>query len=130
MSADVKVERVRDGAFVATVDGRRVPFQCVRDGARVWLHWEGVTYVLEDEEEGARGAQRGHAHGLEAPMPGRVIAVKVAPGQAVVKGEEVLVVEAMKMENALRAPRDGVVKAVSARVGEMVSPGTVLVELE
>ena len=42
-------------------------------------------------------------------MPGRVIAVKVAPGQAVVKGEEVLVVEAMKMENALRAPRDGVV---------------------
>ena len=41
-----------------------------------------------------------------------------------------LVVEAMKLENALRAPRDGVVKAVSARVGEMVSPGTVLVELE
>ncbi|HET8645384.1 MAG TPA: biotin/lipoyl-containing protein, partial [Vicinamibacteria bacterium] len=45
-------------------------------------------------------------------------------------GEELLVVEAMKMENALRAPRDGTVKSVAAKVGDMVSPGVVLVELE
>jgi biotin carboxyl carrier protein len=63
-------------------------------------------------------------------MPGKVLAVKVAPGQRVVKGEELLVVEAMKMENALRAPRDGTVKAVNARAGEMVGPASVLVELE
>jgi 3-methylcrotonyl-CoA carboxylase alpha subunit len=124
------VERLRDGAFVATVDGRRLPFHCVKEGGRVWLFWEGVTYVFAAEAADEGAAQRGHAHGLEAPMPGRVIAVKVAPGQAVARGEEVLVVEAMKMENALRAPRDGVVKAVSARVGDMVSPGAVLVELE
>jgi 3-methylcrotonyl-CoA carboxylase alpha subunit len=130
MSAGLTVERLRDGAFVATWEGRRLPFHCVREGGRVWLHWEGTTYVLDDPEEAGRGAQRGHAHGLEAPMPGRVIAVKVTAGQTVVKGEEVLVVEAMKMENAVRAPRDGVVKSVSARVGDMVSPGTVLVELE
>jgi 3-methylcrotonyl-CoA carboxylase alpha subunit len=46
------------------------------------------------------------------------------------KGEELLVVEAMKMENALRAPRDGVVRAVHVGVGEMVAPGRALVELE
>ena len=46
------------------------------------------------------------------------------------KGQELLVVEAMKMENALRAPRDGTVKSVSARPGDMVNPGVVLVELE
>jgi biotin carboxyl carrier protein len=46
------------------------------------------------------------------------------------KGDELLVVEAMKMENAVRAPRDGRVKSVTARVGDMVSPGVVLVELE
>ena len=63
-------------------------------------------------------------------MPGKVIAVKVAAGDTVSKGDELLVVEAMKMENAVRAPRDGRVKTVAARVGEMVSPGTVLVELE
>ena len=61
-------------------------------------------------------------------MPGKVTAVKVAPGQTVVKGQELLVIEAMKMENALRAPRDGRVKDVNARLGEMVSPGLVLVE--
>ena len=44
-------------------------------------------------------------------MPGKVIAVKVEAGQTVAKGQELLVVEAMKMENAIRAPRDGRVKA-------------------
>jgi 3-methylcrotonyl-CoA carboxylase alpha subunit len=63
-------------------------------------------------------------------MPGRVSAVKVAVGARVRKGEELLVVEAMKMENALRAPRDGVVRAVHVAVGEMVAPGRALVELE
>jgi biotin carboxyl carrier protein len=59
-----------------------------------------------------------------------VIAVKVAPGQKVARGEELLVVESMKMENAVRAPRDGTVRAVAAQVGDMVGPGAVLVELE
>ena len=63
-------------------------------------------------------------------MPGRVAAVRATPGQAVKKGEEILVVEAMKMENALRAPRDGVVRAVHVAVGDMVAPGRPLVELE
>jgi pyruvate carboxylase subunit B len=51
-------------------------------------------------------------------------------GQAVKKGDEVVVVEAMKMENALRAPRDGTIKSVTVQVGDMVGPGAVLVELE
>ena len=63
-------------------------------------------------------------------MPGRVAAVKVAPGQRVARGEELLVVEAMKMENALRAPGAGVVRAVHAALGDMVAPGRPLVEIE
>jgi biotin carboxyl carrier protein len=63
-------------------------------------------------------------------MPGRVIKVSVTAGQTVSRGDEVLVVEAMKMENALRAPRDGTVRSVAVSVGDMVSPGVVLVELE
>jgi len=54
----------------------------------------------------------------------------VETGQDVEKGQEVLVVEAMKMENALRAPRAGRVGAIHARVGDMVAPGRVLVEIE
>ena len=85
---------------------------------------------LKADGQSSRSAHRVVPGALEAPMPGRVIAVRVEPGQAVTKGQELLVVEAMKMENALRAPRDGTVKSVAARPGDMVSPGVVLVELE
>jgi biotin carboxyl carrier protein len=63
-------------------------------------------------------------------MPGRVAALKVAPGQAVRRGDELVVVEAMKMENALRAPRDGVVRVVHVATGDMVAPGRALLEIE
>jgi 3-methylcrotonyl-CoA carboxylase alpha subunit len=63
-------------------------------------------------------------------MPGKVIKVSAAVGQRVAKGQEILVVEAMKMENAIRAPRDGTVRSLTARVGDMVGPGAVLAELE
>jgi 3-methylcrotonyl-CoA carboxylase alpha subunit len=102
----------------------------VREGRSLHLFWEGVAYELEEEREGARPASRDDEGALEAPMPGRVAAVRVAPGQRVSKGEELLVVEAMKMENALRAPRDGVVRALHAAAGDMVAPGRPLVEIE
>ena len=115
---------VRDGDLGETI-------HVVRDGDAIHMFWRGAAYVLQEETEAYRATHRAHAAGgLEAPMPGRVIAVKVEPGQAVTRGQELLVVEAMKMENAIRAPRDGRVKRVSASVGDAVSPGTILVELE
>jgi 3-methylcrotonyl-CoA carboxylase alpha subunit len=124
------VEAVGCATFAGR-DGRHVEtFHCVRDGDVVHLFWRGTAYRLEDDDEDARSAHRPVAGVLEAPMPGRVIAVRVVPGQAVSRGQELLVVEAMKMENALRAPRDGVVKTVAAKDGDMVIPGVVLVELE
>ena len=124
------LEEVAPGRFVVDGGSRREHFHCVRDGAEVHLFWRGAVYRLREEQEGARAPERGAASGLAAPMPGKVIAVRVEAGQEVAKGQELLVIEAMKMENALRAPRGGRVKAVRTRAGEMVSPGTVLVELE
>ena len=126
----VDLEAAGPNVFVLRDGPRRETFHCVREGGRIHLFWRGAAYVLDEVSPAQRAAQRHAAHGLEAPMPGRVIAVKAAPGQAVSRGEEILVVEAMKMENAIRAPRDGVVKSISAQVGDMVSPGVVLVELE
>ena len=125
----LRVLEVAPGTFVLEEGTRRETFHCVRDGDDLHLFWRGVVHRLSEEREGARVAHRPAASGLVAPMPGRVTVVRATPGQAVRKGEELLVIEAMKMENALRAPRDGVVKSVAAKPGDMVSPGVVLVEL-
>jgi 3-methylcrotonyl-CoA carboxylase alpha subunit len=63
-------------------------------------------------------------------MPGRVTRVAVAVGDSVTRGQELIVVEAMKMENALVAPIDGVVTLIEAKVGDMVQPGSPLVVVE
>jgi len=125
-----EVEELGPGSFLYRENGRTLVFHCVRDGDLIHLFWRGCVYRLEVAGAGGRAAHRHHSGGLEAPMPGRVIALKVVPGQKVTKGEELLVVEAMKMENAIRAPRDGVVKALAAKLGDMVAQGVVLVELE
>jgi pyruvate carboxylase subunit B len=67
---------------------------------------------------------------VNAPMPGLVVRVNVAVGDKVQAGQGVVVMEAMKMENGLRASTAGIVKAVYAEVGKAVEKGTVLVELE
>jgi 3-methylcrotonyl-CoA carboxylase alpha subunit len=126
----IDVEPAGPGTFVLRDGDERRVFHCVREGSTIHLFWEGVAYRLEELKEGARPSHRRDKGGLEATMPGKVIAVKAAPGQAVKKGDEVVVVEAMKMENALRAPRDGTIKTVAVKVGDMVGPGEVLVELE
>jgi acetyl/propionyl-CoA carboxylase alpha subunit len=126
----VDVERIAPGTFVIKDGDARRTFHCARDGAVIHVAWEGVVYRVEEQPEGARAGHRRDKDGLEAAMPGKVIAVKAAAGQAVKKGDEIVVVEAMKMENALRAPRDGTMKAVHVKVGDMVGPGAVLAELE
>lgn len=123
------VSATGDGRCEVRHSGGTATLHFARDGATLHLFWEGVAYRLVRERPGARAARHAHGGTLEAPMPGRVSAVKVAVGQAVAKGEELLVIEAMKMENALRAPRAGVVRAVHCAVGAMVAPGAPLVEL-
>ena len=67
---------------------------------------------------------------LRSPMPGRVISILVRPGDRVSAGYEVCVVEAMKMEQSIRAPKDGVVKTVHVQPMDPVSTDDPLVELE
>jgi 3-methylcrotonyl-CoA carboxylase alpha subunit len=63
-------------------------------------------------------------------MPGVVTRVMVAAGEIVEKGQPLLALEAMKMEHLVRAPRDGTVRSIAATVGQMVSAGVPLVELD
>ena len=67
---------------------------------------------------------------IKAPMPGLVVDVRVAEGQALKKGDAVVVLEAMKMENILKATADAVVKKVSVKTGAKVEKNEVLVILQ
>lgn len=65
-----------------------------------------------------------------APMPGNILAVNVTAGQAVKKGDVLMVLEAMKMENEIMCPRDGVVASVNTSKGASVESGTLLCVLQ
>ena len=67
---------------------------------------------------------------IKAPMQSTVVKLSVAAGDKVVEGDQILVLEAMKMEQSISSPRDGVIKAVKVSVGETVPSGTVLIEFE
>ena len=67
---------------------------------------------------------------VTSPMPGTILAVNVTPGQSVRKGDVLMVLEAMKMENEIMCPRDGVVGSVQAAKGAAVESGTLLCVLQ
>ncbi len=127
----LRVRSLGHGTFAVENGSGSETFHCVRTGDTLHLWWRGAAYVLEVARPGERKAgERGGAAELAAPMPGKVIKISVVPGQAVRKGDEILVIEAMKMENAVRAARDGIVKSIGVRVGEMADAGVPLAELE
>ncbi|HXG90286.1 MAG TPA: acetyl-CoA carboxylase biotin carboxyl carrier protein subunit [Vicinamibacterales bacterium] len=97
-----------------------------------WVHVDGQVAKIEVETLGRspRARPRSAHHDLSAPMPATVTRVLVAPGSAVARGDTLLMLEAMKMELPIRAPRDGVVKAIHCEAGQLVQPGTNLLDLE
>ncbi len=97
-------------------------------GWHVW--WRGLPYeVTLGPRERLVDAESGPAH-MGAPMPGTVIAVNVAAGDTVTRGQPLVVVEAMKMELEIKATADGVVTAVRCAPGEQVSRGQVLIDVD
>jgi biotin carboxyl carrier protein len=153
----VMLER-RDAAVVATLDGASTELDVVRLGpgryslreaaagrqhdvfvAATGAHAfevvvDGIS-VAATRKLGARSARRGGARGdgparLVAPMPGKVVRVLVAPGDEVAARQGLVVVEAMKMENELRAGRAGRVGQVLVVEGTSVEAGALLVVLE
>ncbi|GAB2514483.1 acetyl/propionyl/methylcrotonyl-CoA carboxylase subunit alpha [Lysobacter humi (ex Lee et al. 2017)] len=105
----------------------------VAGGGRDWSVHDGerrLRLVEAPLHEATGGAVAGGADRIAAPMPGRVVVARVAPGDAVTAGQEVMVIEAMKMELSLKAPRAGTIAEVRATPGEFVEADAVLVTLE
>jgi len=95
----------------------------------------GYRFPLEidDPRQWKRSSQAAGAHGrasISAAMPGKVVRILVKAGDEVVAGQGVIVVEAMKMQNELKAPRDGRVTAIEVKENESVNAGAVLATIE
>jgi 3-methylcrotonyl-CoA carboxylase alpha subunit len=88
------------------------------------------TYSLEIVDNRTDILQQDQEAQLIAPMPGTLVAVMVNSGQQVAKGDKLLVIEAMKMEHTLYAPRDGKIKLCHFKIGDLVSEGAELLEFE
>ncbi|HEY1141910.1 MAG TPA: acetyl/propionyl/methylcrotonyl-CoA carboxylase subunit alpha [Lysobacter sp.] len=145
-NGEYRIEGVGSGDTAPTVSGARLEgdslglriddrsrrFTVLEQGRRVVMHdgekrlsLEPVAMYRHEQAAAGSGADR-----VTAPMPGRVVMVRAAAGDKVEAGQEVMVIEAMKMELSLKAPRAGIVKEVRAVSGDFVEADAVLVALE
>lgn len=125
---DYKAQVLDDGRImVHRRDGRSKIAHSAKVGDVWWVHIDGHIFCIEKTEAGsADGDSDG---GMTAPMPGKILEVKVANGQSVTAGELLLVMEAMKMEHRIVAPSDGVITMVNFSTGDQVQQGDILVEM-
>ena len=117
--------------FVWQDDDGRVAFNVTIDHHGLQLTHEGFLWQcsLVEPWKHAKGADEGHA-GYRAPMTGRITAVLVSAGQAVKKGEALVVMEAMKMEHRITAKDECVLSEVRVSAGDLVQDGQVLLAIE
>lgn len=120
------------GAYLLDLGGARVPLRIALGEETTYVHLNGRSYTVgrvdPSQTLGAAGAgSRGDR--LVAPMPGVVISIGVAPGDAVAEGQGLLVIESMKLETTLTAPRDGVVAEAPFAAGDTFGLKDVLLTL-
>ncbi len=130
---EIDMEVGADGRSWLTVAGRRTEVVITACGDDVFVHLDGESYQLRYQHPLDRLAAQagGNAENqILAPMPGSIVSVAVAAGDAVSKGQTLLVMESMKMETTLIAPRDAVVASVSFEAGQTFDRDAVLLILE
>jgi len=154
---NVEIRRDGDKVF-AVVDGRSYELEASEPEPNVFLlkhdgkiyevyvspETQGTSHVRIGDNEfditvhdpkRLRGSGSGHEHGeglaeIKTAMPGKVVRILVEPGAEIKKGDGVIVVEAMKMQNEMKSPKDGVVKEIRSSEGSTVNAGDVLAIIE
>ena len=134
----VDARRVSDGVLSLLLGERSVDaaFAPHHGNGAVDVHLNGVVVPVQIRQAGAFGRQKKEAAQLSgpqrlvAPMPGKVVRVLVKAGDTVKAKQGLIVVEAMKMENELRAARDGRVRDVMVKEGQSVDAGAALAIIE
>lgn len=99
-------------------------------GGTAWVFFDGNVWQVDDAAGAPARKRSGGDKSVMSPMPATVVAINAAVGQTVNEGDTLIVLEAMKMELPIRAPRAGAIKAINCAKGELVQPGVNLLEIE
>ena len=118
-----------EGWYVVDDGGRRTRVAVATDAAATWVFVQGQVVRIERETDAPRRSKSRTAGDVMSPMPATVVSINIASGDAVTAGQTVIVLEAMKMELPIKAPRSGVVKAIHCAKGDLVQPGVNLLDI-
>lgn len=130
ITSEVLLQARANNCFTINRDGKNLKGYAVRVKEQVYIHFLGRHFNFEDitnQEDDIAGGH-GMIENIITPMPGSVIKIFVVEGQAVTTGQPIVIVEAMKMENEVKASADAVVSKVNVIEGQQVDSGQVLVE--
>lgn len=135
LAAGSSIEEVEPGLYSILKDGRSHQVRVAKHRDAYKLEVDGIpaTVTLRDPRaltsRSANGAGSGR-QAIAAPMPGKIVRVLVKLGDSVEPGQGLVVVEAMKMQNEMKAPRAGTVVAVKTQPGATVTAGDILIVIE
>ena len=129
-SNPVQVARLDASRFQVALDGGQLLVYLVVEGAQGWAFADGCVFELDLAPDRPAPTPTTDAdRPIAAPMPATVLSVLVEPGQAVRQGDALIVLEAMKMELTLRAPRGGQIETLACGAGDLVKPHIPLITL-
>jgi geranyl-CoA carboxylase alpha subunit len=128
-SAGVEVLHVKDGLVEALIGRVRQQFHIFQHGDDYYIRCGSAQRKITRLPRYPRAASAGQNEAANSPMPGQVLRIVVSQGQRVKPGDPLIVLEAMKMEQTIKATIEGLVGAVLVKQGEIVAPGQMLVEI-
>ncbi len=135
---DVDIRKISRNRYSILLNGRSYQAVIARKKFSYTILINGITYDVEVESSakkliklrnGAMTVDRAHFE-LRSPMPGMVVRCEVDEGERIMAGDGLVILEAMKMENEIRAPRDGTIKKIHVQDKQIVDKGALLITME
>jgi|688.fasta_scaffold15333_16 3-methylcrotonyl-CoA carboxylase alpha subunit len=126
--AGVHIIRFGD-TFVIRANGKSYRAAAVRVGDKYHISYQGRTYQIEKVRPGSKKSKAKDIGTFVAPMPGQITDVFVAEGDVVTEGQKLLVLEAMKTQQPIIAPFDGIVEQLSVVKGQQIGDGDLLIHV-
>ncbi len=133
---EADIQAISANIISMKIGERSVRAYVARDKDKLYLQLDGFQFLLTEPSQSGDGFQRGKEQSQEdmllvkSPMPGKVIKINVAEKDEVLKNQTLVIVEAMKMENEIKASMDGTVKKIYCSPGDLVETQNPLIELE